>query len=321
MKRLLIPLLASTASIFIAGAAAAQTIPVIVKDTTSPFWQTVMAGACEAGKALGAEVNLLGPQSESDVAGQVSILENAVSQNPDVIVLAPTSFDGLGPAVDEASQSVPIIAVDSKANSDGFKSLLATDNVLGGQLGAEALAKAIEKMFGEAKGDVAIISYGPGASTLDERIRGFNEGLAKYPDLKVVTTRVGDFQTTKALTDTTDVLTANPNLRGIFADALFTGLGAGQAIAEAGKTGQIALVTFDSSDQLEKYIRDGVAQALVVQDPYRMGYGGVEFGAKLAKDETIPEFVDTGVEVITPENVDSERAQELLHPDLSCISS
>jgi ribose transport system substrate-binding protein len=316
-------LAAGASSLALAGAAAAQnapTVAVVVKDTTSPFWQTVMAGACEAGEALGATVNVTGPTSEADIAGQVGILENAVATGADAVVLAPTNFEGLGAAVTEAAGSVPVFLIDSKANSDAYTSLLATDNIAGGRLGAQAMADALTAKNGSPTGTVAIVSFGPGVSTLDERIRGFTEGLAELaPEVEIVTTRVGDFQTTTALGDTNDVLTAFPDVDGIFADALFSGLGAAQAISESGRAGDPVLVSFDSSDTLEQAIRDGVAQALIVQNPYQMGYGGVENAIGSISGETIPEFLDTGVAAITPANVDSAESQALLKPDLSCL--
>jgi ribose transport system substrate-binding protein len=321
MRKFAYAALAVSAAALAAGTAQAQqkTISVVVKDTTSPYWQTVMAGACVAGKDLGVTVNITGPQSEADVTGQIGILENAVSTGSNAVVLAPTSFDALGPAVDEAAGKVPVFLIDSKANSEAYTSILATDNKAGGALAGKAMAEALTKKNGSAKGTVGIISYGPGASTLDERIAGFTEGLAAYSDIKIVTKRIGDFQTTTALNDTNDVLTAFPDIDGLYGDALFTGLGAGQAIQESGKKGNPVLVTFDSSDTLEQYIRDGVAQALIVQNPYKMGYGGVENAVKALNGETLPKFIDTGVMVITPDNVDSPEAQSLLHPDVSCL--
>ena len=259
---------------------------------------------------------ITGPQTEQDLTGQIAALENAVSQKSDAIVIAPSSFTGLGHPVDEAAKSVPIIAVDSKADSKAFTSLLTTNNEIGGKMGGEALAKAIEKASGKAEGEVAVISFGPGASTLDERIKGFKEGIAAYPGLKLVTVRVGDFQTTTALNDTVDVMTAFPNLKGVFADALFTGLGAGQAIAEAKNGGKIQLVSFDSSDQLVNYVKDGVAQALIVQDPFKMGYEGVETADKVVKGGKVADFIDTGANLITKENLGTPRSKELLSPDL-----
>jgi ribose transport system substrate-binding protein len=300
---------------------AADTISVVVKDTTSPYWQTVMAGACNAGKDLKATVNVTGPTSEADIAGQISILENAVSTGSKAVLLAPSSSDGLAAAVDEAGAKVPVFLIDSAANSEAYKSLLATDNKAAGVLAGKAMVEALKKKNGAAKGTVAIISYGPGINTLDERIAGFQEGLSGSPDIKVVTTRVGDFQTTTALNQANDVLSAFPKLDGIYADAIFTGIGSAQAISEANRAGNPVLISFDSSDTLEKNIRDGVAQALIVQAPYKMGYDGVANALKSLKGEDVPKVIDTGVLVITPENVDSKEAQALLHPDFSCLKN
>ena len=173
MRRFAYAAAAVSAVALAAGAAQAQqkTISVVVKDTTSPYWQTVMAGACVAGKDLGVTVNITGPQSEADVTGQIGILENAVSTGSNAVVLAPTSFDALGPAVDEAAGKVPVFLIDSKANSEAYTSILATDNKAGGALAGKAMGEALTKKNGAAKGTVGIISYGPGASTLDETIK------------------------------------------------------------------------------------------------------------------------------------------------------
>ena len=148
-RRSLIALLAVTA---IAGVvenipAADQkpVIPVIVKDTTSSYWQTVFAGARKAGKELNVEIHELGAQAESDVNGQVSVLENAVSEKPAAIVISPTQFSALGKPIDEAAKKAIIIGIDSGADSKSFTSFLQTDNVQGGRVAADGLAAAIKQ--------------------------------------------------------------------------------------------------------------------------------------------------------------------------------
>src|SRR5688572_28799691 len=123
-----------------APAQAADTIPIIVKDTTSFYWQIVLAGARKAGKDLGVNVSELGAQSEADINGQISILENAVSGKHAAIVIAPTEFKALGKPITEAAKSVKIIGIDSAADSTAFTSFLTTDNVQGGRVAADALA-------------------------------------------------------------------------------------------------------------------------------------------------------------------------------------
>ena len=299
------------------ASAAEPTIPIIVKDTTSNFWQIVLAGARKAGKDLGVKVPELGAQSESDINGQISILENAVSEKPAAIVISPTQFKALGQPIDEAAKKCIIIGIDSAADSKAFTSFLQTDNVQGGRAGADALAAAIQAKYGKPEGDVALITSIPGVGSLDQRAKGFKEEIkAKYPGLKLVADKVTDGMATTALNIMTDLITANPNLRGVFASNLIMAQGAGQAIAENKVADKIKLVGFDSDDKLVKLLKDGNIAALIVQDPYRMGYDGVKTALAASKGEKVPPTVDTGVNTITKENMDTPRSQELLNPKI-----
>jgi len=299
------------------ASAAEPTIPIIVKDTTSNFWQIVLAGARKAGKDLGVKVPELGAQSESDINGQISILENAVSEKPAAIVISPTQFKALGQPIDEAAKKTIIVGIDSAADSKAFTSFLQTDNVQGGRAGADALAAAIQAKYGKPEGDVALITSIPGVGSLDQRAKGFKEELkAKYPGLKLVADKVADGMATTALNIMTDLITANPNLRGVFASNLIMSQGAGQAIAENKVADKIKLVGFDSDDKTVKLLKDGNIAALIVQDPYRMGYEGVKTALQASKGEKVPATVDTGVNTITKENMDTPRSQELLNPKI-----
>ena len=253
------------------------TIPIIVKDTTTYFWQIVLAGA-SAGKDLDVNVPQLGAQSESYINGQISILENAVSSKPAAIVIAPTQFKALGKPIDEA---------------------------------------AIAAKYGKPEGQVALITSIPGVGSLDQRAKGFKEQLAaKYPGLKLVADKVADGMPTTGLNIMTDLITANPDLRGVFASNLTMAQGTGQAIAENKVSDKIMLVGFDSDDKTVKLLADGNIKALVVQDPFRMGYEGIKTALAASKGEKVPENVDTGVNLITKENMNSERSKELLTPDV-----
>jgi ribose transport system substrate-binding protein len=299
----------------VTAADAKPKIPIIVKDTTSFFWQIVLAGARKAGQDLNVDVPELGAQSESDINGQISILENAVSQKPAAIVISPTQFKALGQPIDEAAKKTIIIGIDSAADSKAFTSFLQTDNVQGGRAGADALAAAITAKYGKPEGDVALITSIPGVGSLDQRAKGFKEEIAtKYPGLKLVADKVADGMATTALNIMTDLITANPDLRGVFASNLIMAQGAGQAIAENKVADKIKLVGFDSDDKTVKLLKDGNIVALIVQDPYRMGYEGVKTALEASKGEKVPATVDTGVNTITKANMDSARSQELLNP-------
>jgi ribose transport system substrate-binding protein len=301
-----------------APAADKPTIPIIVKDTTSFFWQIVLSGARKAGRDLNVTVPELGAQSESDINGQISILENAVSGKPAAIVIAPTQFAALGKPIDEAAKKVTIIGIDSPADSKAFTSFLTTDNVQAGRVAADGLAAAIEQKYGKAEGDVALITSIAGVGSLDQRAKGFKEQLAaKYPGLKLVADKIADGMATTGLNIMTDLITANPNLRGVFASNLIMAQGAGQAIAENKLGDKIKLIGFDSDEKLVKLLSDGNIAALVVQDPFRMGYDGIKTALAASKGEKVPKDVDTGVNLITKENMNSERSKELLTPDVS----
>jgi len=317
LSRLLSGLAGIAAGVALVGPASAAevTIPIIVKDTTSFFWQIVLSGARQAGKDLNVNVPELGAQSESDINGQISILENAVASNPAAIVIAPTQFQALGKPIDEAAKKVKIVGIDSAADSKAFASFLTTDNVQGGRVAADGLAEAIKEKYGKAEGEVALITSLPGVGSLDQRAKGFKEEIAaKYPGLKLVADKVADGQATTGLNIMTDLITANPNLRGVFASNLIMAQGAGQAIAENKVADKIKLVGFDNDDKLVGFLKDGTICALVVQDPYRMGYDGVKTALAASKGEKVEANVDTGANLITKANMDTPRSQQLLNP-------
>lgn len=315
MQKTLLAILISLVAAFSAPALAADTtVPIIVKDTTSNYWQIVLAGARKAGKDLGIKVPELGAQSESDIDGQITILENAVSGKPAAVVISPTQFAALGKPIDEAAKSVKIVGIDSGADSKAFTSFLTTDNVQGGRAAADVLAEGIKAKTGKADGNVALITSLPGVGSLDQRAQGFREELKKYPGLKLTQDKVADGQATTGLNIMTDLLTADPTLVGVFASNLIMAQGSGQAVAENKLGDKLTLIGFDSDDKLVKLLTDGSIYALIVQDPFRMGYDGVKTALAASKGEKVPTTVDTGVNVITKANMTSARSQELLNP-------
>jgi ribose transport system substrate-binding protein len=293
------------------------TIPVIVKDMTSPYWQAVLAGARKAGQDLGVNVVGLGAQSESDVSGQISILEKAVASNPAAIVIAPAQFAALGKPIDEAAKKVKIIGIDSAADTKAMTSLLATDNVNAGRVAADALAVAITKTYADTEGDIAIITSMPGIASLDQRAKGFKETLAaKYGALDIVAEKVADGKPATVLDIMKDVIAKNRDLRGVFISDPIMAQAVGQAVSEQTPSDYIRInvVAVGSDEKLVKLLQDDVISGLVVEDPFRMGYDGVKTALAASKGEQVPANVDTGVTLITKANLSSVRSQELLKP-------
>ena len=291
------------------------TISVIVKDTTSPYWQAVLAGARKAGQDLGVNVIELGAQSESDVSGQISILAKAVASNPAAIVIAPAKFAALGKPIDEAAKKVKIIGIESAADTKAMTSLVATDNVNAGRVAADALAVAITKSSADTEGDVVMISSMPGVPSLDQRVKGFKEVVtAKYKALDITAEKVADGKPATVLGIMNDLIANTGDLRGVFVSDPITAQAVSQAVVEKKTNDKINIVGVGSDEKLVKFLRDDVIAGLVVEDPFRMGYDGVKTALAASKGEKVSANVDTGVTLVTKANMSSARSQELLEP-------
>jgi ribose transport system substrate-binding protein len=295
-------------------------IPVIVKDSTSSYWQSVLAGARKAGQDLGAEVVALGAQSETDAGAQIALLRSAVAAKPAAVVIAPAQFAALGKPIDEAAKNVKIVAIDSPADSKAMTALLATDNANAGRTAADAIATAIKRSYADAEGDVAIIAGAPGVAALQERAKGFADQLAaSYGALDIVAHAVADGQAASGVKIMAGLIAGHPELRGVFASDLAMTQGAAQVLAKTpnNTTGdKINLIGFGADASVVKFLQDGAIAALVVPDPFRMGYDGVKTALAAARGEHVPARIDTGVVLVTKANLNSPRAQELLNPKI-----
>ena len=276
------------------------TIPVIVKDTTSIYWQTVLAGARKAGQDFDVNVTELGAQSESDVAGQISLLEKAVASNPTAIVIAPAQFAPLGKPIDEAAKKVKIIGIDSTADTKALTSFLATDDVQVGHIAADALANAITRTYADTEGNAAIITTSSVAASPDQNVTGFKEQVAKkYRALNVLPEKVADAQAAAGLSIMKDLTATDMNLRGVFVSNIIMAEGASQVVYNKSSGDRINYVVFGSNDKLVKSLQDGTIDALIVQDPFRMGYDGVKTALAASRGEKVPATIDTGANLIT----------------------
>ena len=291
------------------------TISVIAKDTTSPYWQAVLAGARKAGQDLGVNVIELGAQSESDVSGQISILAKAVASKPAAIVIAPAEFAALGKPIDEAAKKVKIIGIESAADTKAMTSLLATDNVNAGRVAADALAVAITKSSADTEGDVVMISSMPGVPSLDQRAKGFKEVVtAKYKALDITAEKVADGKPATVLGIMNDLIANTGDLRGVFVSDPITAQAVSQAVVEKKTNDKINIVGVGSDEKLVKFLQDDVIAGLVVEDPFRMGYDGVKTALAASKGEQVSANIDAGATLVTKANMSSARSQELLKP-------
>ncbi len=294
------------------AAHAEDTVAVIVKATTSEYWQWVFKGAEDAGKKLGVKVEKLGTPKD-DAAGQIGVLETAVASKPAAVVISPTIFEALGdPIAAVTDAGIPVIVIDSGAKTDKYASFLTTNNEAGGRAAAEALAACLQERTGKVAGKVGYLTAMAGHESLDSRDRGFLEGMKAYPDVTVVGNRVANNEEAQGMSLTADMLTKDPDLVGLFADNAQMGTGAGASISEQKLGDKFCLVAFDSDAGELEHLKNGSIYALVIQDPYMMGFAGVWYGYAAAHGVRLPKDVDTGVGTVTKATMDDPNLVGLL---------
>ena len=269
-------------------------VAVIPKGLTHQFWVSVHRGAEAAGRAAGAQILWQGPAKETDIDKQITIIQDMLTRRVDVMVLAACDADALVGMVEQvAAAGIPVVMIDS---------------------GARLAAKTLADLLG-GQGDVGVIPFVAGAATSEAREKGFREGLQEYPGMRLVSVQYSQSDAAIGMNVTADMLAANPGLKGIFAANEAGAIGAAQALRAAGRAGDVKLVAFDASEEEINALKEGVIQALIVQNPYRMGYEGVKAALAALRGETVPKVIDTGVTVVTSANLNSPEVQALLHPE------
>ncbi|WP_042301670.1 ABC transporter substrate-binding protein [Paraburkholderia kururiensis] len=293
--------------------AAGGEIAVIVKTANSNYWQNVQKGATAAmANAKGYTMTFQGPAAESDIAAEVNMVENAVNRHVAGIVLAPSDPDALVPAIKKAWEAhIPVVLIDSMISDAGkqyYQSFLSTDNNKAGELCAKAMIAKVGQT-----GKVAIMSYVPGAGSEIGRVGGFRKYLAAHSKLQIVGPFYSQSQMATALNQTTDVLSANPDLKGIFGANEPTAIGMGRALAQSGKAGKVVAIGFDGNQDLQGFVRDGTIQGIAVQSSYQMGYKGIQTLVNVIDHKPVEKLVDTGVVMVNKQNIDTPEAKNVLY--------
>ena len=292
---------------------AAGEIAVIVKTTNSNFWQNVNKGAAAAIEGQSEHTMTFdGPAAESAIADQVNLVENAINKGVVGIVLAPSDPDALAPSVKRAFESgIPVAIIDSalgEGAEETYQTFLSTDNQAAGEQAAQMMIEAVG-----TEGKVAVMSYVAGVGSEIGRVGGFVDHLKANSELEIVGPYYSQSQMATALNQTTDVLTANPDLKGIFGANEPTAIGMGRALQQAGKAGDVVAIGFDGNKDLQDFVRDGTLKATAVQGSFQMGEKGVQSIIDLLGGETLEPFIDTGVVMVTKENIDSPEARNVLY--------
>src|SRR3989441_9059128 len=296
------------------------TIAVIPKGTSHEFWKSIHAGAIKASKELsspGSEVEAIwkGPLREDDREQQIQVVEGFASQGVDGIVLAPLDDRALARPVEEArSAGVPSVIIDSALQSNSIVSFVATDTRKGGMLAADRLGELLG-----GKGKVILLRYAEGSASTQAREDGFLQEIKqKYPNVELISTD----QYAGATRDTAKRASENllnrfgDEVQGIFCPNESTTAGMLSALQDIGKAGKVMFVGFDATQIFIDAMKAKQLHGIVVQNPFNMGYLGVKTIVDSLKEKTVEKRIDTGVVVITPENLDAKDTQALLHPPL-----
>jgi ribose transport system substrate-binding protein len=294
-------------------------IAVIIKATDSDFWQYVIIGADNYGldNPDKAKISWYGPKSEADIEKQVALLEDIVSKKPDAIVIASTSSDSTVPALERAiDEGIAVVTIDNKVNSDKIPAFLATNNKVGGALCADQMVANLKAKGVPLKGTVGLVSAMAGIQVLGDRDQGFRDRMKEIaPDINVLETRFTDNDIAKSLAAAEDIGTSQGDkLIGIFADNNHTGDGVARMISERNLGDKLVAVAYDSDPEEVSALKSGALKALILQDPYGMGYKGCTTAVTLLDGGTVPKYLDTGAVAVTKENMNDKKIQDLLDP-------
>jgi len=289
-----------------------RVVGVVPKGANHIFWQTVHAGAVKAAREYGFDIEWNAPALEIDAGRQIEIVESMVNRRLAGIVLAPVDRQALVGVVERAARlGIPVSIFDSAIDTEHRISYVATNNTEGGRIAARRLGEALG-----GRGKVGIIGFMPGSASTMEREQGFQQEIAaRFPGIEIVGLQFGMANRAKAMAATENLLTAHPDLAGVFADNESSSSGAVQALKARGAKG-VKLVAFDASEQLIADLKAGYIDALVVQDPFKMGYEATRAVGMKLRGETPPAFVDSGVSLIRAGDLAKPGVRALLFPDL-----
>ncbi len=288
-------------------------IAVIPKGMTHEFWKSIHAGARQAAEELDVEILWKGPQKEDDRAQQITVVEDFISRGVDGIVLAPLDDRALmRPVRDATREHIPVVIIDSALQGEDFIGFVATDNYRGGVLAAKRMGELLN-----GEGNIFLIRYQVGSASTTKRENGFQRTIVQeFPGISfLVQDQYAGTTTETAYQLAENLINRFPDVDGIFCPNESSTFGTLRALQEAGKAGKIVFIGFDSSPKLIQGLKDGHIQGLVHQDPVRMGYLGVRQMVRYLQGQSIEKRIDTGVHMITKENMDDPEIESLLRPD------
>jgi ribose transport system substrate-binding protein len=288
-------------------------LAVVPKSVGLDYWSKVHAGAeCAVSQMHGVKVTWNGVTDETDVVGQLNLLNNYIAQGVNGLVYAATDATAMGETSTSATKAgIKVVSIDSGTTPQPKDvPLIETNNISAAELAAAQLAKAI----GPSGGKVAIIAFHAGSQTNDQRVQGFEAGLKHYPKLHLVGIQYSQNDYNTALTVTSNILTANPDLKGIFAANESSDIGAVEATRIAHRTGKVKIIGWDTSPDEVSGVKEGIVSGLISQDPFRMGYDGVRSAVAILRHQGSPGNENTGAVMVTRSNLSNPVVRQFITP-------
>jgi len=284
-------------------------IPLVSKGFQHQFWQAVKSGAEQAAEEYGVTITFEGPDNETMVDRQIDMLAAALANNPKAIGFAALDSQAAIPLLKQANdKGIPIIAFDSGVDSDIPVSTATTDNLAAASLAADKMA---EKIGG--KGKVAVVAHDQTSRTGIDRRDGFVNRIAeKYPDIEVVTVQYGQGDHLKSTEVTKAILTANPDLNGIFGTNEGSAIGVVNGVQELGTEG-LVIIGYDSGKAQKDAIKSGLMAGAITQNPVGIGYETVKAAVAAVKGEEVPALIDTGFYYYDASNIDDPKIAAVLY--------
>ena len=285
-------------------------VVLVAKSTQTEFWLSVFAGAQAAAAEYNVELTTMGPETEEDYETQNQMVAEAVADGAEALVFSAIDYENNAAAVDAAGQAgVKIVSIDSGVDSDQVGTYIDTDNYAAGRMAAQA---ALEGVEGELV--VGLVNYDESTANGQERERGVRDALTESGRARVAASVTTLVEAGRAQTDTADLLRNNPEINAVIAFNEPTSVGAARAVAELGLSDEVFLVGFDSNVATIDGLQEGSVDALIVQNPYAMGYLGVESAYQLLSGQGagLEPTVDTATQIVNRGNLFSLDSQKAL---------
>lgn len=283
-------------------------IPKVV-DGTNDFWKALILGAKMAAKEYNADIEIKAPAEENDVEGQNQLLKESIKEKPDAILFSPSSFTESDELLKEAKEKkIKISFIDSYVDEPLQDLTVATDNLEAGEL----LGKFAASLLGPGD-QIAIVSHVKGVSTAVEREEGFRKGLGDLADNIVEVVYCNSrYELSRQLT--IELMEKYPDLKMIAGMNEYSSVGAARAVKASGAKDRVVVVGVDSSQEAVQLMENGVFKGLVVQKAFKMGYLGVKETVRMLRGKSYQTDVNSGCQLVTPENMYSSEIEKLLFP-------